>query len=757
MIHFQIDIAVIREMDDKDLAQFIPLYGDRIALRSFLKKEDEKRRKKSKVTLVASLRQKLKNMRRPKKLNSKDKMFEKDESDSDLESPENAANPYKGNQNATKETRKIKFGLKSKVDDSFLNVRVKKGGGPRDMSVKKSWKKKELIESAKELYFGMQGTSKLGCVNDFDFDMQNYEEEILPDDITVKTLYEKTGLSKLTFYLLLIPKNQELPKIQRPPKRPRITESNTLNDDTCSNEDYLPDPSLPNSIYDHSEVVCVDILSEALKAADVPMYFQLDNNNSVDIDASSDMSTVLTSDISTLFPSSLCTNTPSGISTGPPLGTNTGPPLGTNTDPPSCIRTPGTATGPPSGTDTDPLSGTGTGPSSGISTNPPSDTEADPPSGTSTGSPSGSNTVYHEEFTSIDSLLPVVSNTVSGPYPENIASAADTDKVLRVHRGTLLDEMIVFFKDSEIMDKHISFEFVNERGSDMNGVSRDAYSAFWIEFFRRSSEGEESRVPALNSKWKGEEWQAIGKIFAKGFKDQNVFPVQMSPVTSIVLSFGEASITKKILNDAFLNYISQTERDTLVSSLKKENFDGELFDDLLDFLDRFSCTQKPTPENLETLINNIAHKELIQRPKYATDNMAIGCQDFMLSHFISVEKILITYQDMEPTPRKVLKMITATPNGNAEATSLRYFQQYVRGQNSTSLKKLLRFLTGSEAVTVDKIEVTFTKLEGFGRRPVAHTCGPLLELPSTYLSYPELRNEFDSILANESCFVMNRA
>ena len=40
---------------------------------------------------------------------------------------------------------------------------------------------------------------------------------------------------------------------------------------------------------------------------------------------------------------------------------------------------------------------------------------------------------------------------------------------------------------------------------------------------------------------------------------------------------------------------------------------------------------------------------------------------------------------MELTPRKVLiKKITAIPNGNAEATSLRYFQQYVRGQNSTS-------------------------------------------------------------------------
>lgn len=112
---------------------------------------------------------------------------------------------------------------------------------------------------------------------------------------------------------------------------------------------------------------------------------------------------------------------------------------------------------------------------------------------------------------------------------------------------------------------------------------------------------------------------------------------------------------------------------------------------------------------------------------------------------------------MEPTPKKVLKLIEALPKGSSEATSLRYLQQYIRGQNSVSLKKLLRFLTGSEAITVEKIEVTFTQLEGLGRRPIAHTCGPLLELPSTYLSYPELRNELDSILADDSCFVMNIA
>lgn len=156
-----------------------------------------------------------------------------------------------------------------------------------------------------------------------------------------------------------------------------------------------------------------------------------------------------------------------------------------------------------------------------------------------------------EEIVPIHSLLSVSSSPRQ--RHENLEPAAinvpqdislKPDKVLRIHRVTLLDEMLVFFKDPEILNKKITFEFVSEHGSDMNGVSRDAYSAFWIEFFRRSAEGEESSVPALNSKWQGEEWQAIGRIFAKGFVDQNVLPIQMSPVTTIVVSFGEALLIK---------------------------------------------------------------------------------------------------------------------------------------------------------------------------------------------------------------------
>lgn len=90
-----------------------------------------------------------------------------------------------------------------------------------------------------------------------------------------------------------------------------------------------------------------------------------------------------------------------------------------------------------------------------------------------------------EENLPIHSLLSVSSSPRQ--HHENLEPAAinvpqyislKTDKVLRIHRVTLLDEMLIFFKDPEIMNKKTTFEFVSEHGSDLIGVSRDAYSAF---------------------------------------------------------------------------------------------------------------------------------------------------------------------------------------------------------------------------------------------------------------------------------------
>ena len=59
----------------------------------------------------------------------------------------------------------------------------------------------------------------------------------------------------------------------------------------------------------------------------------------------------------------------------------------------------------------------------------------------------------------------------------------------------------------------------------------------------------------------------------------------------------------------------------------------------------------------------------------------------------------------------------------------------------------MKFITGSDLLTVPSIDVTFIKYENeFSWRPIAHTCSLSLELRATYNNFCELREKFTNIL-----------
>ena len=86
---------------------------------------------------------------------------------------------------------------------------------------------------------------------------------------------------------------------------------------------------------------------------------------------------------------------------------------------------------------------------------------------------------------------------------------------------------------------------------------------------------------------------------------------------------------------------------------------------------------------------------------------------------------------------------------------MKYLKQFVRSLDEQSLGKFLHFVTGFNTAPTKMIKVTFTGLDGLAHRPIAHTCGPVLELPCTYKSYPDFRKEMESILSNTENFEMS--
>ncbi|CAC5360873.1 unnamed protein product [Mytilus coruscus] len=194
-----IDCKVILEMDDRELSKFIPRYGDRVTMlvRSFLRKQNSQ------------------NTRNPKRKSKG--------GSSDSES-EDTSKRYTGNQNALKGTRQVKLVLMKKDETGqFTKILTQKGGGPRKLPINKSAKKDKIIKLGKQIYFGKDGISKLVSVADFNFEIKNFEGEIVDDTLSVGDLY--TGLTLLTFYILLTPVEEEsLPKLSRPKKSVKIDE-----------------------------------------------------------------------------------------------------------------------------------------------------------------------------------------------------------------------------------------------------------------------------------------------------------------------------------------------------------------------------------------------------------------------------------------------------------------------------------------------------------------------------------------------------
>lgn len=87
------------------------------------------------------------------------------------------------------------------------------------------------------------------------------------------------------------------------------------------------------------------------------------------------------------------------------------------------------------------------------------------------------------------------------------------------------------------------------------------------------------------------------------------------------------------------------------------------------------------------------------------------------------------YEDKKPTTKKLFKLLHASPSTQAENQSFRFLQQYIKALDDVGLRKKLRFITESDVVCVDKIDIMFMSAGGLARRPVAHTYGPVLELP----------------------------
>ena len=182
------------------------------------------------------------------------------------------------------------------------------------------------------------------------------------------------------------------------------------------------------------------------------------------------------------------------------------------------------------------------------------------------------------------------------------------------------------------------------------------------------------------------------------------------------------------------------------------NFSHDIYteEEFLDPMERLNCRSQVHPLNVYGVILELAKQELIQKPYI----MVCSKKKHMnllkrYDEFKSLEAVQKLYKNSEPTTKKVLEYLLR--KSDSEKECLKYLQRYISGLDKVFLLKFLRFVTGTNIVSnISKLPVIFIKMQGFQRRPIAHTCGPLLEISDTFRNFCELKEEFQHVLSSNA-------
>ena len=117
-----------------------------------------------------------------------------------------------------------------------------------------------------------------------------------------------------------------------------------------------------------------------------------------------------------------------------------------------------------------------------------------------------------------------------------------------------------------------------------------------------------------------------------------------------------------------------------------------------------------------------------------------------IKDFDTPESVIKFYAKVKPITKRLAKLFYSDPKSEGDRASYRFFMQFIQSLEDSESTVLLRFLTVSDIIIIENIEVSFSTMEGLARRPIAHTCAAMLEVPDSYRNFCELREEFTSIL-----------
>ena len=330
----------------------------------------------------------------------------------------------------------------------------------------------------------------------------------------------------------------------------------------------------------------------------------------------------------------------------------------------------------------------------------------------------------------------------------------------KIQRQDVYADVMKLYQTSkdEIMNEYpFRVEFVGEKAVDIGGVSRDMFSGFFEEAYHKRFEGTSLVTPAIHPGMDLSSLPVLGSIISHAYLVSGTLPIRIAFPCLAAMLLSECQLPDEVLINTFIDSLSVHDAMVLKQAFGEvrnqlPSFSADVMSGLHHVLSFYGCREVPRPQTLKHIVLQIANFEFKMKPSAAIASIRSGIPTKHLPFWekMSIADFYSTYTALSVSPAKVLKMMDDCLTSNpCEERVLSYLRQYVGNMHLDELRAFLRYITGSCVCTSEGIAVTFNCLDGFGRRPIAHTCSCTLELPTTYVTYTDFVTEFQSVLRNE--------
>ncbi|XP_051960711.1 uncharacterized protein LOC127628074 [Xyrauchen texanus] len=222
-------------MEDSALANYIPSYGDRLALFNFCRNQNPA--SKRKLGLFERLREKM-------KLRKQSTTEPLSEETPETSKPKSRAKACK---------RQIEIGWIHTENKETKQVRTKQGGGTRKVAMDINAGYNEILKEGKELFFP-DGNSCKGDECDFTFEVWDFRQNVLPSDVSIGTIHEAVKLPNLRFYIATSPNESADSTSNIESESENNDETSIISLQSDYSEDLTDSSTMPTNNTDYSVV-----------------------------------------------------------------------------------------------------------------------------------------------------------------------------------------------------------------------------------------------------------------------------------------------------------------------------------------------------------------------------------------------------------------------------------------------------------------------------------------------------------------------